>query len=162
MNNTQKYILEDVILNNKQYPRTYLIPTPEEINNLHPGMLVKLVFVLEEMIDGCGAERMWVEITEINGNTFYGILTNVPRYLSTIEPGDTIQFSGNHIAAIYIEGKAPFDESKYAIITRRALENRQINWVVRTDDLVNEQDSGWQFFFGYEYSEDENKFIRVE
>ena len=50
MNNTTKYILEDVTLNNKQYTRIYLIPTLEEINNLHPGMLVKLVFLLEDVL----------------------------------------------------------------------------------------------------------------
>lgn len=153
MNQNEKYILEDVALINKQYPRTFLIPSQEEIAALCQGMLVKLVFLLEEAEDECRAERMWVEITERQGDAFSGILTNDPRYIKTIEAGDTISFGSKHIAAIYITGEAPFDEKQFAIISKRALENRQINQVVRTDDLVNEQDSGWQFFFGDEDGE---------
>ncbi|MHC1683044.1 MAG: DUF2185 domain-containing protein [Clostridiaceae bacterium] len=53
------------------------------------------------------------------------------------------------MAGIY-GGQSPFDEKLFAIITQKALDNRQINWVVRTDDLENEQDSGWQLFYGDE------------
>lgn len=154
-----KYILEDVVLINKKYPRTYLIPTQEEIDNIQIGMLVKLVFLMEKMENGCGGERMWVEVTERKDNAFSGVLTNAPCYIESVKAGDTITFCRNHIAAIYIRGEAPFDEKKFAIITKRALQKCQINWVVRRDDLDSEQDSGWEFFFGDEddeYLDDSN------
>jgi hypothetical protein len=36
-----------------------------------------------------------------------------------------------------------------AIITLRALENQKINWVIR-DEPLNDEDSGWQLYFGDE------------
>ncbi len=164
MTNKEPYTLEDAAELNKQYPRTFITPSQLEIDSLTPGALVKLIFILDEPIEGCGAERMWVEITERNGDIFSGILTNAPRYIESISAGDTITFCSNNIAAIYVRGAAPFDREKYATVTKRALENRQINWVVRTDDLVNEQDSGWQFFYGdedEEYLDDYNNGVIV-
>ena len=164
MNAEKDYTLEDAVELNEAYPRTFIIPSQAEKDALTVGMLVKLIFILNTPQDGCGAERMWVEITERNGNTFSGILTNDPRYIESIKAGDIITFESNHIAAIYIEGEAPFDGDKYAIITKRALENRQINQVTRTDDLIDEQDSGWMFSFGDEdddYYEDEENGAAV-
>ncbi len=36
-----------------------------------------------------------------------------------------------------------------AIITLRAMENQKINWVIR-DEPLNDDDSGWQLYFGDE------------
>jgi hypothetical protein len=42
-----------------------------------------------------------------------------------------------------------FDKTKKAIITKRALEHKEINWVLK-DEPNNPQDSGWQLFYGNE------------
>jgi len=42
-----------------------------------------------------------------------------------------------------------FDKSKKAIITKRAVEKKQINWVLK-DIPHNPEDSGWQLFYGNE------------
>jgi hypothetical protein len=41
------------------------------------------------------------------------------------------------------------DTTKKAIITRLALEKKEVNWVLR-DEPNNPQDSGWQLFYGNE------------
>lgn len=151
-NNTEFY-LENVIEKNRQFPRTFLIPTQEEIDRLEIGNLIKLVFVMEEPQDnGCRAEKMWVKVISIEKNKFTGILDNEPYYLKSIKAGDIITFETKNIACIY-GPKAPFNEKLFAIITKKALESRQVNWVIRTDDLVDEQDSGWQLFYGDESQE---------
>lgn len=151
--NKSEFYLENVVDLNKQFPRTFLIPAKKEIDNLKIGTLVKLIFVMKKPLEnGCHAERMWVKITSIKSGNFTGVLNNDPYYLKSIRCGDTITFKAENIAAIYVEG-TPFDEKLFAIITKRALESRQINWIVRTDDLNNEQDSGWQLFYGDETPE---------
>ncbi len=105
-------------------------------------------------------------IQSMNMNTFTGVLDNEPYYLKSIKVVETITFRAENIACIY-KTKTLFDEKLFAIITKKALDERQINWVVRSDDLYNEQDSGWQFFYGDEdeqYLEDTNnsKIISLE
>jgi len=146
--NNSEFYLEDVIEKNKQFPRTFLIPTQEEIDKLDIGDLIKLVFVMKKpQGNGCRAEKMWVRVTDIQKDKFTGMLDNDPYYLKSIKAGHIITFKAINIACIY-GGESSFNEKLYAIITQKALERRQINWVVRMDDLADEQDSGWQLFYG--------------
>lgn len=157
--NKREFYLENVIEKNIQFSRTFLIPTQEEIDKLEIGNLVKLIFVMEvPQKNGCRAEKMWVKIINIQKGIFTGILDNEPYYLKSIKVGEAITFKAENIAGIY-GGKSSINEKLFAIITKKALDRRQINWVVRTDDLNNEQDSGWQLFYGDEdeqYLEDTN------
>lgn len=148
--NKKEFHIEDVREQKRLFPRTFLVPAQEEIENLQMDSLVKLIFVMEKQHEnGCRAERMWVKITSIQNGMFTGVLDNEPYYLKTVKCGDEITFKDANIACIYSE-KQSFNEELFAIITKKALENRQINWVVRSGDLENEQDSGWQLFFGDE------------
>ncbi len=149
----EEFHLENVYKVNKESPRTFLIPNEDEIRSIQIGDLVKIIFIMEEQQDdGCRAERMWVEISKISRGGFKGTLNNDPYYLKTISAGDEIDFSAKNIASIFIKEQL-FDEKQFAIITKRAYENRQINWVVRTDDVDGVEDSGWQLFFGNEDNE---------
>jgi hypothetical protein len=151
--NSREYHLEDVVVLSKKSPRTFLIPSIEEIEKIEMGTLVKLIFVMEKALkNGCRAERMWVKVKSIKDGVYTGVVDNDPYYLKTIKSGDIITFRAENIACIY-GGNPNFDEKLFAIITKKALENRQINWVVRTDDIDNEQDSGWQLFYGDESPE---------
>lgn len=152
--NKQEYYIENVRKLNQQYPRTFLIPTQDEINKIEIGGLVKLIFTMKKtQKNGCKAERMWVEISEkineMNDIVFTGKLDNEPYYLKTIKCGDAIIFKAENIAGIY-GGKSSFDENLFAIITKKALENRQINYVVKSNEIDSDQDSGWQLFYGDE------------
>ncbi len=147
------FTLHNVFDEHNENPRTFLIPDKEEIDELEVGDLVKLIFFMNELAeDGCEAERMWVTITEHQGNDFKGVLDNTPFYIKSIREGDIINFKSQHIATIY-GGECSFNEEQFALISNRALENREINYAFRTDDIDNDEDSGWQLFFGDEDDE---------
>lgn len=151
--NGQEFYLENVIEKNRQFPRTFLMPDKKDIDKLEIGDLIKLIFVMKkQQTNGCHAEKMWVKITNKQNEIFTGILDNDPYYLKSVKAGDIITFNIENIAGIYVE-KSSFNEKLFAIITKKALEKRQINWLVRTDNINNEQDSGWQLFYGDESSQ---------
>lgn len=147
---TYDFMLENTVAEHNENPRTFRIPSKDEIDALEMGTLVKLIFLLNEpMEDGCEAERMWVKITEHNNNEFKGILDNKPFFLKNIKCGDEICFKGENIATIY-GGESLFDETKFAFISKKALDNRQINYACKSEETDSEEDSGWQLFFGDE------------
>lgn len=151
--NNQEFYLQNVIEQNEKFPRTFLIPSQKEIAQLKIDTLVKLVFVMvKPMTNGCRAEKMWIKLITNQNGVYTGTLNNEPYYLKSIKYGDTITFKAENIASIFYE-KSLFNDKLFAIITKKALEKRQINWVVRTDDLDNEKDSGWQLFYGDESEE---------
>lgn len=142
------YYLEDITVRAKEDVRHFMQPTEAEISNLKVGEMVRLFFVLNFETDNSPrAERMWVEISEINGSNFKGYLTNQPLYIKDLQMGDIIAFEKNNIATLIITSN--FDEKKKAIITLKALKERAINWLI-SDEPVNLEDSGWQLFYGDE------------
>lgn len=148
--NKREYYLENVRELNQQNPRTFLIPDNKEIDKIENGELVKLIFAMvKPQKNGCQAERMWVEIVKKNDIFITGKLDNEPYFLKTIKCGDTITFKPENIAGLY-GVKSSFDENLHAIITKRALDKRQINYVVKSDEINNDQDSGWLLFYGNE------------
>jgi len=151
------FYLENIPERAKENPRQFLKPTAAELDNLKVGDPVRLFFIFNfKTADGCHAERMWIEISEIDNDNFKGSLTNQPVYIKDIQVGDEVEFTRDNIATIIVKPK--FDETKKAIITKKALHKRQINWVMRSK-LNNPQDSGWRFFHGDEdqdYLDDPN------
>ncbi|MGN1223507.1 MAG: DUF2185 domain-containing protein [Ruminococcus sp.] len=164
----KNYYLEDAQERHRKHPRTFDIPTEEEIEALQVNDLVKLIFSFPEQLEnGCCAERMWVCITEITEDGFCGELDNHPYYLKDLKAGDRITFQKKHIAAIFVKETNELDESKFALITKRALEHREVNWAMHTDDLGDEQDSGWTLCYGGEDDDywedtDNTKVISLE
>lgn len=158
------YTLENIIEQNKKYPRHFMKPTALEINSLHPGDMVKLIFLIHPPLEnGCNGERMWVVIDSIKGDNFVGILDNDPCFLTTIKAGDKIEFQAKNIASIMTSSK-DMDFEKFAVITKKAFEKRETNFVIRDDDLCDEKDSGWQLFYGDEdddYLEDYNNAMLI-
>lgn len=147
----KSYYLEDVIKENHKNPRHYLIPTKKEVENLKIGDTIRLIFVLKDKnIDNCRAERMWLIINEKNGKNYKGILTNQPVYIKELKIGSVIEFNEANIATIVM--KSDINEKMKAIITRKAIEKGEINWIVR-DEANNKEDTGLQFFYGDETEE---------
>jgi hypothetical protein len=147
---SSEYYLENAVEQNRKNPRSFLIPTAEEIEYLKEGNLVKLIFVMNEPIaNGCRAERMWVKITDTKNNRLQGVLDNHPSFLKTIKYGDKLSFEAVNIASV-LSSARNINEELYAVISKKALELKQINWVIRTTDLNNPKDSGWQLFYGDE------------
>jgi len=154
---TKSYYLENIPARHNENPRQFLKPTDAEIENLKPGDVVRLFFVFNfTTVDGCLAERLWVEITDIEGENFEGDLTNTPVFIKDVQAGDPITFTKNNIATVFVE--SPIDETKKAIISKRALAKQQINRAMR-GELNNPEDSGWQLLHGDEdqdYLDDPN------
>jgi hypothetical protein len=148
----KSYYLENIYQTHKEHPRTFLTPTKQEIQNLKVGDLVRVFFVFNfQPDDGCRAERMWLVLSKINGDEYKGFLTNQPVYIKDLQVGEEITFNTENIASVKVEPL--FDESKIALITKKALNLEQINWVLRSDDLHNATDSGWQLYYGDETEE---------
>ena len=147
------FSLEDVQAKHQKNPRHFLIPSQEEINQLKMGDQVRLIFVLDTVLEnGCRAERMWVELTEIRDGKFKGRLTNQPAYITSIQLGDELDFAREHIASLMVP-QLNLDTQKGGLITKDCFLRREINWAIH-DEPHHPQDSGWQFFTGYESQED--------
>jgi len=80
----------------RRWPKSFEIPSKDDIKKLKVGNCVKLGFLV-----GKDGERMWVEITAIKQwDEFTGKLTNCPLFRKDIAIGDTIFFSRRHILSI--------------------------------------------------------------
>ena len=145
----QSYYLDNIIEAQKEHgPRKFLRPTDNEIDRLKVGDEVRLFFVFNfKTDDGCRAERMWVEITDISKDGFKGRLTNTPVYIKDISKGDIVGFLRENIATVTV--KLNFDIKKKALISKRAIEKAEVNWALK-DEPNNADDSGWQLFYGNE------------
>lgn len=88
---------------NRLYPDTFWVPTREDKSRIQVGSIVKLMF---EMKDGW-AERMWVEVTEINRKGYVGTLCNTPVGIPRLAPGKPVKFSADGI--IDIDEKSTLD-----------------------------------------------------
>lgn len=155
----REWELENVEEAHAQNPDSFFIPGIEERLALKPNTLVRLHFlVLGEAPDRPRAERMWVEINErsADGRKYVGLLTNQPRYISSLNRGDSIEFAPKHVARVLIERDDPRWSDIYekkALVSLAALaEGAVVRWLYReTPD--RQEDSGWRMFSGNETDE---------
>lgn len=86
-------------------PDTFDAPTAEEIANLTVGSFVKVcINNVDPEPDQFGAERLWTEITEIDGDEITATLDSFPVVVD-LESGDTINFKTHHIYDVFDEEK---------------------------------------------------------
>lgn len=78
------------------HPLTFEIPSLESRSNIKTDgdAHAKLLFT-----DGEKTERMWVQVTDKRGDTYTGLLSNEPVFLSPAY-GDLVEFKAEHIADI--------------------------------------------------------------
>lgn len=89
-----------------EHPDTFWIPDRCTRENLQVGDIVKLVFVLDAPEEGDpGAERMWVRVTDVQGQSYVGELDNIPGFLEGAEAGNFIEFGPEHVIDVYDEGE---------------------------------------------------------
>ena len=140
--------LENVEVVHQENPITFSIPRRIQRENLKIGDLVKLVFLIDEpTVEGPSAERMWVEVKEIRGTTYYGTLDNDPEYVSNLQYGDPVEFSAENVAAIYVEEEAlqvPFE--LLALVSPGLVDNDQLPHYLLRKEIEDEQGSGWRVF----------------
>jgi hypothetical protein len=147
----------------KENKYTFYKPSKEITQNLEVGNIVKLTFEFDSKNEEHpGAERMWVEITEINDDQFVGKLDNHPFYLHELYAGDEIKFEHKHIIDHDLELSEPNLVDKYydrCFATNKVLyENAPINYIYREEPMkIDEErdyiDTGWRILSGEESDE---------
>lgn len=73
-------------------PYTYFLPSENELLALAPGDQVKLLFRSIPPGPKFEVERMWVTITDVDGDQISGELDNVPFDMPQIRLGDPVSF----------------------------------------------------------------------
>ncbi|MED3539743.1 DUF2185 domain-containing protein [Bacillus toyonensis] len=150
------WYLDDVYELNKEAPYTFYLPSPEVLEKLKVGDLVKLIFVTkDEEEDGFHGERMWVEITEMNEGGLIGKLDNEPYRLS-LKIGDEISFGVENICDTEYDDPASSDWDFYfdtkVIVSIDVIEKEEFNFLIKDNPTV-EGDPGWSILSGYESDE---------
>ncbi|USR79234.1 DUF2314 domain-containing protein [Arcanobacterium pinnipediorum] len=79
------------------------IPSLEQLQEIQPGDIVKLVFGLTDPETDIAAERMWVIVNELAGTGFIGTLDTDPEVIESLTAGDEIHFDASHVIEIFDE-----------------------------------------------------------
>lgn len=137
--------LENVERVHQEHPRTFSIPRSDQRYNLRRGQLVKLIFLVDTPVeDQPRAERMWVEVKEISGNHYVGILENEPRYITNLKVGDGIEFGPEHVAALYHSSEDHhFPVGKTVQVSRTIITEEAWPQRLIRRSPVDENSSGW-------------------
>ncbi|WP_211061855.1 DUF2185 domain-containing protein [Aquimarina sp. MMG015] len=147
----------------KENKYTFYKPSRKILRNLKVGNIVKLTFEFESSnSEHPGAERMWVEITEIKDDKFNGKLDNHPFYLHELYAGDEIKFEYKHIIDHDLGLSEPNLVDKYydrCFATNKVLyDNAPINYIYREEPMEKDDerdyvDTGWRILSGDESDE---------
>jgi hypothetical protein len=147
----------------KENKYTFYKPSIGILKNLKVGNIVKLTFEFESSnSEHPGAERMWVEITEIKNDKFKGKLDNHPFYLHELYAGDEIRFEYKHIIDHDLGLSEPNLVDKYydrCFATNKVLyDNAPINYIYREEPMEKDEerdyiDTGWRILSGDESDE---------
>ena len=138
-------------------PYTFHKPSPEAIELLKPKDEAKLIFEFKsDDPEAPGAERMWVEITEVTAREFKGVLDNDPAYITDLKCGDPLTFKEKHIIQVSIDDPVPSKTDKYlarCFVTQRIMRDGQRVGYLYREEPDREEDSGWRFLCGDESQE---------
>jgi uncharacterized protein YegJ (DUF2314 family) len=126
-------------------PVSFSIPRSELRRALAPGSIVKLIFGFGET-DARAAERMWVEVLEVDRDGYVGRLDNEPSVISDLMVDDQIRFGPEHIAGLWREMPLAPRPEQFAVVSTRiwragARPTRAVRMTPPDDDF-----SGWFLF----------------
>ena len=91
------YALDDPRPIAAENPYTYYLPSQPELEALLPGDLVQLVFRPTDGGRKWGAERMWVQIERIEGDSLSGTLESEPEDMPGLLKGELVEFRRYHV-----------------------------------------------------------------
>jgi len=153
----QSWWLTDAARLADKHPYTFHKPSSEAVALLQASDEAKLIFRFDsDDPESPNAERMWVEIKQVSGNGFKGVLDNDPVYIKDLSCGDPIEFEERHIIQISIDDPVPSKTDKFlprCFVTRRILHDGcKIGYLYREEPDC-EEDSGWRFMAGDESEE---------
>lgn len=99
----KKIELVDGVEKNLKFPKTFNIPTKQEILRLKINDYVKVGFIHSKKNEDEFSERMWIKIDKINNDDFEGLLYNDPVICKDLEFEDRICFETKNILDIIYE-----------------------------------------------------------
>jgi hypothetical protein len=97
-----RWHLRSGIEQNRLYPESFWIPSPEEKDDVVPGDSVRIAFDVG-WPDQWG-ERIWVEVKRVGRFRMVGILANQPVGIPKLDFGDRVKFRKKHIIDIDYRG----------------------------------------------------------
>jgi hypothetical protein len=131
-----------------EYKYTFYKPSPEVLQKIQVGEVVKLIFRFEsEDPDAPGAERMWVLVDGIHDQgRFVGRLNNEPRHIADLKLDDPVQFASCHIIATEHDDDDNLVEKyiKRCLVTNRVLREGKLAGYLYREEPDHEDDSGWR------------------
>jgi len=153
----KSWSLEDAQKIADDFPYTFYKPSKEVVSQLKVGNQAKLIFEFEsDDPEHPRAERMWVEITEVKDNGFYGYLDNDPEYIMDLKYKDPVAFECCHIIDSDLKDPIPSITDKYikrCFVTNNILyDGERVGYMYR-EEPDQEDDSGWRFSTGTETDE---------
>ena len=140
-----------------EFPYTFYKPSRQVIAQLEPGNQAKLIFSFDsDESSAPQAERMWVEITEVSEDGFFGYLDNDPAYIKDLKHRDPLQFEECHIIDTDLDDPVPSITEEYikrCFVTNNILyEGESVGYLYR-EAPDDESDSGWRLSTGLESEE---------
>jgi uncharacterized protein YegJ (DUF2314 family) len=93
---TVSYELANGLLLHAEHPDTFEIPTEDDKAAIGVDDFVKLIF----QQGGAMPERMWVLVTEVDGDKLCGTLANEPINMESLAYGDEVLFGAEHIVSV--------------------------------------------------------------
>ena len=162
------WTLEDAEKIANEHPYTFYKPSPEAIALLAPGCNVKLIFAFQSDDPSAPrAERMWVQIEDVNTGIFVGRLDNEPRYIADLKLGAKIHFEAKHIINTDVADPIPSIVDKdvaRCIVARKILDEGIPVGFLSREEPNDDKDSGWFMLGGDEtdeYMDDSDNFACV-
>ena len=152
------YSIDDPRPVQKEAPYTFFLPGKERLAALDVGDLVQLIFRPIPNDWEYDAERMWVEVLEINGDHFVGNLDNEPSDMPQLKCGERVEFERFQIIDTLFAGKEKsvrhFEKVRgywdRCLVDKAVLEGTaRVQYLYReepeSDDEDKFPDSGWRF-----------------
>ena len=166
------WYLDDIIEHAKGFKYTFYVPPNSVIDRLGHGNEVRLRFnIINPVSKGPEAERMWVGITERDGNNFTGLLTNEPQYIGDLKLGDKIHFQTKNIMDSDLQSDDQDLVEKYihrCFVSNKVLHQKEkVKYLYRNESKGEWKDeifdSGWVIMSGEESQEyiDDHKNLSV-
>jgi hypothetical protein len=100
-----KYRCEDAQGMAQQHPDTFEVDSIAELRNkITTGSVVKVCVLIDmdEDDDGPGAERIWVQVTDVDDFKIKATFLNHPMFFDA-QHGDELEFHLRHIFSVYDE-----------------------------------------------------------
>ena len=149
--------LRDAEQTSREHPYTFYKPSQAVIQKLGPGSQVKLIFEFRNQEPvGPSAERMWVEITDVAGDRYRGVLRNKPVYIKGLALDDSVEFEEKHVIDTEYKDPDPGLVEKYIVrcfVTNRVLYGRERAGYLYREEPDEDKDSGWRLMVGDESDE---------